>query len=343
MLRTLIFTAALACASFAAAAAAGDPPAPAPSLKAEATVARDIVRIGDLVENAGDAADIAIFRAPDLGQTGAVPTARVLEAIRRHGLAKIETHGVQEVVVIRPAREIGHKELEGQIVAALAANYRLAAAEDLSVTFDQSAQPLLVEPAAGDPRVIRASYDRYSGRYDVTFELPSARADATVRQKLRYTGTIAETAEVATPVRPLGRGDVIRADDVVIERQPKANVRPNAVSSLEQIVGLAARRPLRPGQILTAADVMKPEVVVKNEAVTITYEAPGMMLSVRGKALESGAEGDLVSVFNAQTKRTLQGVVAGPGRVAIVTTFAAQTAPDITGSIAAKPPSHRSE
>ena len=34
---------------------------------------RRLVRIGDLVENAGAAADVAVFRAPDLGQTGAVP------------------------------------------------------------------------------------------------------------------------------------------------------------------------------------------------------------------------------------------------------------------------------
>src|SRR5690348_17840295 len=41
-----------------------------PTLKAEATVIGDVVRIGDLVENAGEAADVAIFRAPDIGQTG---------------------------------------------------------------------------------------------------------------------------------------------------------------------------------------------------------------------------------------------------------------------------------
>ena len=47
----------------------------------------EIVRIGDLVENAGAAADVPMFRAPDLGQTGAVPVARVADAraaLRHH-------------------------------------------------------------------------------------------------------------------------------------------------------------------------------------------------------------------------------------------------------------------
>src|SRR5690348_17761139 len=35
-----------------------------PTLKAEATVIGDVVRIGDLVENAGEAAEVGIFRAP---------------------------------------------------------------------------------------------------------------------------------------------------------------------------------------------------------------------------------------------------------------------------------------
>ena len=52
-----------------------------PMLKPAVTVVGEIVRIGDLVENAGAAAQIAIFRAPDLGQTGRVSVARVIEAV----------------------------------------------------------------------------------------------------------------------------------------------------------------------------------------------------------------------------------------------------------------------
>ena len=48
------------------------------------------------------------------------------------------------------------------------------------------------------------------------------------------------------------------------------------------------------------------------------YEVPGIVLTMRGKALESGAEGDLVSVLNVNSKRTIQGVVTGPGRVTVM-------------------------
>ena len=54
------------------------------------------------------------------------------------------------------------------------------------------------------------------------------------------------------------------------------------------------------------------------------------MLTVRGKAAEGGAEGDVISVLNEQSKRTVQGVVVGPGRVVISTSsprLAANIAP----------------
>ena len=68
---------------------------------------------------------------------------------------------------------------------------------------------------------------------------------------------------------------------------------------------------------------MKPALVQRDESVTLMYEVPGVRLTVRGKAGEPGAEGDVISVLNEQSKRTVQGVVVGPGRVVISTIGAA--------------------
>jgi flagella basal body P-ring formation protein FlgA len=42
-----------------------------------------------------------------------------------------------------------------------------------------------------------------------------------------------------------------------------------------------------------------------------------MLISTRGKALESGVEGDIINVLNIQSSRTLQATVIGPGRVSV--------------------------
>src|SRR4051794_10029706 len=105
---TILFL--LALTMTAAAQVIGALPTAPPMLKPAATVFGDIVRIGDLIENAGAAAEVPIFRAPDLGTSGLVPARRVLEAVRMHQLVGLETNGIVEVAVTRASRAIGAKE-----------------------------------------------------------------------------------------------------------------------------------------------------------------------------------------------------------------------------------------
>src|SRR5262245_24899386 len=86
-------------------------PASAPRLKELVTVSSELVRIGDLVDNAGPAADVAIFRAPDLGQTGAVPVSRIAEALRPYDVVGVDTQGLSEVVVTRLSRALTQKDI----------------------------------------------------------------------------------------------------------------------------------------------------------------------------------------------------------------------------------------
>ncbi len=62
---------------------------------------------------------------------------------------------------------------------------------------------------------------------------------------------------------------------------------------------------------------MKPEIVSRNNTVTIVYQAPGVTLTLRGQAQDSGALGDTISVLNAESKRVVQAVVSGPDRVSV--------------------------
>ena len=78
------------------------------------------------------------------------------------------------------------------------------------------------------------------------------------------------------------------------------------------------RKQLRAGQVLKLADLGKPDLVQRDDGVTLIYETTGLYLTMRGKALESGTEGDTVSVLNLQSKRAVSGVVIGRGQVAIV-------------------------
>ncbi len=324
MIRTFIHTGAAALVALAALAgsAAAETSAniaePArPVLKAEATVTGGIVRVGDLVDNAGIIANVAIFRAPDLGQTGTVPAEAVVEAVRAHALIGLDTAGISEVVVTRASRAIPVTAIETSVARALSVRFNLGDIKDITVNFERDPRVIYVEPSAnGDPRVAQINFDQRSGRFDATLEVPTGPGQ---RGILRLNGRATVTANVVVLSRTIARGALIKNGDLVTERRPRAQLDRDTIIDRAHAIGLAARTTLRSGQPLLSTDLMKPELVQRNETVTLVYHMPGITLTVRGKAIESGTKGDVISVLNEQSKRTIQGVVVGPGRVVIST------------------------
>ncbi len=313
MMRKFIIALAAA-AGMAALAAAAAPAAadqPKPRLKASVTVTGDIVRIGDLVSNAGIIANVPIFRSPDLGTTGVVSAEAVVAAVRAHALIGLDTGAVQEVLVTRASRTIAPQAIETPIVQALATRFALGTPKDLTLSFDNDVQPVQVEPSVtAAPRVTRVSYDPRSTRFDAVVAIPSQRA-------LRFTGHVTAMQEVVTLARAVARGDTIKQDDVVVSRRPRSQTPTDAIAESANVIGLAARHTLQPGQPLRNVDLMRPELVHRNELVTLVYKVPGILLTVRGRAAENGAQGDVVGVLNEETKRVVHGVVVGTDRVLI--------------------------
>lgn len=287
----------------------------APALRANVQVSSDIVRIGDLIDNAGAASQIAIYRAPDLGTTGQLPVPQVINALRAHQVIGVDTRDLREISVTRLARAIDGKDIEAQVGRALERKNGLGDAANLSLTFDRDPGDIKLDAGftgAMQPTSVR--YDNRNGRFDVTFEI--ANDSGTNGTKLRFTGTAIETVEAAVLARNVERNEILKSSDVMVERRPKAEVGGDAASR-DRAVGMQARRQLRAGQAVKVADLAKPDLVQRDQNVTLIYESPGLYLTVRGKAIEGGTEGDVVNVMNLQSKRTVSGVVTGRGQVSI--------------------------
>lgn len=327
------FTILIAAAAFLAAAPAAADNAPMPVLKESATVTGKFVRLGDLVENPGKAARAPLFRAPELGETGTIQVYRVIEAARAHGLSVFDTRGISEVLVTRASKIIPLDDLERAVAAAAARQSGFGDAKDISVEFDSGVRPLAVEPAAGaNPRITKLNYDPRSGRFSAAIDV--AGGSSTRHKPVRISGHLYETAEVVTLARPLSRGDIVRRNDILIERRPRSEIASDTIRQSSGIVGMAARRDLRPGRTVRSAELMKPELVGRNDPVTLVFESPGVVVSVRAKAVEGGSEGDVIQVLNPQSKRVVQGVVEGRGRVVVRRMQTARyTGPVTTGSV----------
>ncbi len=298
-------------AGLLSAAAADDRPA----LRGDVVAKRDVLTLGDLVAGAPPAlAETALFRAPGLGQTGTVQAHRIVEAASGLGVAGVETGGRLQVTVSRAARVVGPGEIEAVLRRAL--EREGLDARSTGVTFDGAPPSLVAAPdLSGEANVGDLLYDRRSRRLTAMIWLGPSSAER--RASLAVSGTAVETVEVAVLSRALDRGDAIKSADVAIERRPRDSVAPDTAWDGQPVDGRVARRPLGSGTTLRTADLMRPELVARNDTVNLVYEVPGISLSLRVRATESGALGDTITVVNPGTKKAVLAKVTGPGRVSI--------------------------
>ncbi|MEY9753769.1 flagellar basal body P-ring formation chaperone FlgA [Bradyrhizobium yuanmingense] len=304
-------------------AAAADDFIAAPTLRASVMVTSDVVRIGDLIDNAGSAALIPVYRSPDLGTTGTLTTGQVLSVLRAKQVIGVMTGDIKEVQVTRLARTLASKDIENAVAAALERRFGLGDAANITITFDRSVAEMRLDASnSGALQPVATRYDARSGRFDIAFEI--ANDGNAAPTKLRFTGTAIETVEVAVLTRDIDRAELLKSSDLSLERRPKAEVT-GEPASRDRSIGMQLRRAMRAGTPIRAADLVRPDFVVRDQAVTIIYQVPGLYLTTRGKAIESGAEGDTVSVLNLHSKRTLTGIVTGRGQITVQ--GASQSAP----------------
>lgn len=308
MIRKLTFAIAGAALSIAIASASERP-----TLRADVVVSDNVVRIGDLIDNAGIVANVPVFRAPPLGQSGTIPAAQVLDAVRAHALVGLDPGSISEVTVTRASRIVTASEIETLLATVLAKSYALGNPADISLTFPRTLRALHLESKqTGSLRIDQLRFDSRSSRFDGFLTVAGAPS-----VQVHLTGTATVTTEAVALARPLARGDVIKESDIALRRVPRSQITSEAVVSPDQAIGMAARTALNAGRPLQAAELMKPELVRRNDSVTIVYQVPGLMLAVRGKANEGGAEGDMIDVVNLQSNRVIRATIIGRGQVAV--------------------------
>lgn len=291
-----------------------------PFLRSELTLSRDLIVYGDLISGLpADAAATPAFHAPALGETGTIQVSRIVEAARAAGIIRevgdLQSQGMAQVVVTRSARRVTAADLEAAVKIGLQERFGVDA-RIFALAIDGGAPALAVEPElTGDVAVVDLAFDARTRRVQARVSVPGS---ISLRLKpVRITGQLVETVEVVVPKRAIARGETLGRNDVTLLRRPRDGMATEFLVEAQAAIDKVARRALPAGLPLRASDVQREEIVGKGDLVTIVYETPGLMISMRGKANEAGAMGDSVSVINPQSKRVLQGTVSGPGRVSV--------------------------
>ncbi len=91
----------------------------------------------------------------------------------------------------------------------------------------------------------------------------------------------------------------------------------DAPHDADEVIGMAARRPLREGAAASLHDVSAPVVIKRGDVVQVSYEADGIKLVLQAQAMSDATIGQAVNVVNPASKKTIQAVAAGPGAAVV--------------------------
>jgi flagella basal body P-ring formation protein FlgA len=128
---------------------------------------------------------------------------------------------------------------------------------------------------------------------------------------------VAVFESVVVANRPLSRGESLDASDVELVREDLTRLSSGFYSQIEDVVGMEVRRPVRAGTVLGRGMVKAPILIHRGEKVSITASTGTVTVRMEGKALASGAKGDVITVMNLSSKHKIEATVAAPGVVKV--------------------------
>lgn len=281
----------------------------APILRDSVTVSDRLVTVGDMFDDAGDMAELPLFRAPAPGTVGQVAISAIRAAASRAGLLDFENPGLSEITVARSGTMVSQEQLNELIATELQNRGNLPGSMSVSMNL---AQPLGELTAADTDRPVTMTDLRYvsgADRFSARFMLAGTSAPLDINGSLQF------TIEAPHLTHPMSSGEVITTGDIVM--RPVAVDYADSTGSLtiEDTIGKQLNRQMREGIMVRPADISNPLVIARNDDVTLLLQSGAMTLTVRGQALNDASRGDSVSVLNLISNRVVRGIATNPGTV----------------------------
>jgi len=182
---------------------------------------------------------------------------------------------------------------------------------DLELKFDSKTK--FLEAAAYRDQIKNVQLLYFAPNYSTFRVSVTSNNDNTLELAGRYSAFI----QVPITVRGIVQGGTITDSDISTTRTPLSKMRGGYIESVEQVVGMQARRNLGTGVLIRNSDVVKPTLIRQNDTVSIIYSQSNIKLRTSGIALQSGAVGDNIKVKNESTGIVVHGSVVGKNLVEV--------------------------
>jgi flagella basal body P-ring formation protein FlgA len=178
------------------------------------------------------------------------------------------------------------------------------------------ARDVVVAERTGQSVVLDAgAVQAFARRYGLDWDNARGISRIIVRSEVPGGMAAGQNREILTYAHSLMVGQIVQGSDLIWAKAAAAPV--DAPSSVDAVIGMAARRPLREGDPVLVRDVSAPMVIKAGDAVLVTYQADAITLTLQARALTNAAVGDTLNVMNPASKKQIEVVASGPDQAVV--------------------------
>tara|TARA_R110002073_G_scaffold175275_1_gene332634 strand:- start:25342 stop:26043 length:702 start_codon:yes stop_codon:yes gene_type:complete len=133
-----------------------------------------------------------------------------------------------------------------------------------------------------------------------------------ITTKFNVLGTVVYSASSVPRGHTLQRSD-LELKEEIINKSYNANF-----NDINDVVGMVAKRSIRYGSVIQASLLQAPKLVKRGDDVVIMASTQGIMIRMRGTAMQDGKLGQQISVKNNQSNRIVKARVSDTGLVSVI-------------------------
>ena len=116
-------------------------------------------------------------------------------------------------------------------------------------------------------------------------------------------------AEVVVSSQALASQEIVKANDVRLERREISGLQARPFYRIDDVVGQQVSRSIPVNETLTHKRLERPTVMRRGSAVVLVFETGSLRVETQGIAEENGRTGELIQVKNPASGKLLRGMV----------------------------------
>lgn len=273
----------------------------------------DTLTVADVFNGVTHDGDHVLAPAPGFGQTMTLNAKDLQRVSDAFNLGWTPVTGLEQTLVHRSSHDIDRYAIQAAVAKSLS-----GAVNGQKFDVELSERNVDFQLPENVPATAEAQdlhYDLSSGDFRAVIVAPAGSAHPLVKQEV--TGHMFPVVSIPVVKNAMRQGDVITRDDIDYIDVRSGNVATSTIVDASHLIGMSPRRGIAPLKPISMSEMAMPIEVRKGDLVVMELKSNEMILTVQGKALENGAQGDTVRVENPSSSHVVQATVTGPKSVSV--------------------------